>query len=174
MSPVVVTVILVAITIALAIAVTLWVAGVASTYTETSVQVTKRLVLYKRPIRGDEYYQELPAVRCCYSGGKYLIKTFYPVGYVRITTMIGPIDNDPTTLYCVYLNVTAYKQLRYIRIRAHISTKNGGNPAWAGNPDVEWKEDNVPAFWYASRYWCPIREDEIPVTITVYVEVPAP
>ncbi len=158
----------------MAIAAALYFSNIAFNYTRPSVTVTQSYMVYNRVVRGDEYLIDEPHLHCCYHGGKYLVETHFPASYLRVYTLVGPIDNNPSTNYCLYVNLTALKQLKYIRVHVSVRTRTGAPPAWAGNPDATWEDTNVPSFWFVSRYWCPIRPDEFPLRVAVQVEVPGP
>lgn len=173
-SPIIGEVVIAAVVIVVAIAAAFYFSNIAFLYTRPYVTVSKVYTLYPRIVTGREYIVDKPTLRCCYTGGRYLVEEFYPLSYVTVTAMIGPLDDNPSTHYCLYLNVTALKQLRYIRVHASVLARNGAPPSWVGDATVDWQDNNVPSFWYASRYWCPIRSDEFPLKLEITVQVPGP
>ncbi|RLE58598.1 MAG: hypothetical protein DRJ35_07600 [Thermoprotei archaeon] len=173
-APIIAEVIIVAMAIAVALTVALYFSGVTGTFMHPTLVSSHTVVVTSTPLTGRERLEDKPTLSCCYTGGKYMVREEYPLSYVKVVVLVGPIDNDPTTHLCVYLNVTALKKLDFIRVHATFLAKDGQPPDWVGGATVEWQDNDVPRSWFASRYWCPVREDELPGKIYISIEVPGP
>ncbi|WP_456421833.1 class III signal peptide-containing protein [Thermococcus sp.] len=88
--------------------------------------------------------------------------------YFVYQTTVTKIGDD---LYNVTFKAIAKRDLSHVKIRATLMCNK--KPVYVGDQylTVTDEVENLPKGWYISRYWSPIRRDEFPCEVVLYVWV---
>ncbi len=145
-SEVIAEVIIVAVTITIAIAVAGWLLGVWSS--ESTQPIYFPVTITENSPNDDAYY---------------------PVpGYFRVEVYSTQTSEN---LYQVCVKLTAVKTLGRVEVMASITANDGEPPDYVGSQyaTITWSDTNIYPEWYSMRCWMPVRQDEYPITVQLYI-----